>query len=1009
MATSTNPFEEYPTRRPQRDDWEDWEDDSDSAVHTDDLLVDLSGATVDKSNKPLSQQHHSSVHRPIRVKSKGRQKAQNVKAGIKVVTDMSKFRFQTSQQQQLKSANRSARDETRGKFVDTTALLALEGEPTSASIGSFSWLKKKPGNMRKEVLGKKTAQDASSDLSPAAGPIVIGIAVPSDDVSRHQVSPQTAVLETPLGMGVHPQRQATNAGYTQAQTPQQQQRSVWSPDTEESDSPYSSRRAASSIYSQPSMYGIPPRGSDAPPVPAVPATFKSQQSMGAARTEDDDEMDTPCTLFEEDGSPQATRKSYRPKATTVSPDSAASRSHGWWDHITTPFAQSNPFRMQAQETGASSSTAPPPPPQPQPQDWWAGVDEKKARQTERASGPSGLAIITPQYTAQSTATSHSGASRAETHSEKAQILRQENESPTEQPPPYSPPKESHNHQVKYQAIFPPSHGSTSQAIPSPGPVTPNLPGTMTSQGAIKLADIPLTPADPRAMPPAVLPDRPIGAYAIGDHFHDARGPAWKSERQRRRHEKEEAVARKAGGFWRGRGCISSDGCFGRTGREGRKRRRVCLGVCGGVIALIILAVVLGVVLTRKAMGVTQSAQEAEEASIWLNITDFPPIPTGVLTVAGPENIRAESGCLDNTTETAWACSLPKEEHDSVAPYLPNQPEFVFQIQYDNDTRALWNITDPEDQPKDANSEDSETGLTRRRVLTAPGISPKPEPPSTKEMVFLGNTTDKIQSDNKAGEPTPFYISLIPSVDEPVGLNILGRRQGFNNAIGGANDNGTADSDLADLLPAPVSNPDGTGAAARLFPLARQQPLRLFDRGLDTEHYGFYTYFDKRTYLTDKDDPVSADKDGGARLSEAKFVATFTETRFLVQIWTRRTNATELLLADRNRGRDVEDDDADAEDSNNDDGTEDSSTRPGTMPYPVTVVEDMHGGNPTKKTSFYFGVDDGQVNTTVAGLVGVDRGFRGTLVNPMARADRALGGVDGGTGGCACEWRNFRER
>ena len=998
MATTNTPFEKPTTSQSQRDDWEDWEDDdSDTTVNKGDLLVDLSDVAAEKSSKSATP-HRFSVQKPMRIKSKGRQKAQNAKAGIKVVTDMSKFRRQTPQQQ-MRSANRSAHDEARGKFVDTTALLALEGEPTSASIGSFSWLKRKPGNMRKDVLGKKTTQDASSDLSPAAGPIVIGIAVPSDDVSRHQVSPQTAILETPLGAGGQPQRQATttnNNGNVQALTPQQQQRSVWSPDTEESDSPYS-RRAASSVYSQPSMFGAPTKASYTPPVPALPATFKHQQSTaGASHADDDDEMDTPCTLFEEDGSPQATRKSYRAKGTTISPDSAASRSHGWWDHITTPFAQSNPFKMQAQETGASSSSAP--------QDWWSGVDEKKAKQTG-ASGPSGLAIITPsaiqqqQNATQSTATSsrNPASEKVETYSEKAQILRQENEFPGEEPPPYSPPKEAPNHQVKYQAIFPPSHASTSQAIPSPGPATPNMPGTMTSQGAIKMADIPLTPSEPRTVPSAVLPDRPIGAYVIGDHFHDASGKAHKSERQRRRHEKEEVIARKAGGYWRGRGCIPVEGCFGRTGREGRKRRRVCLGICGGILAVIILAIVLGVVLTRKALGSTQSAEEAEEASIWLNITDFPPIPTGVLTIAGPENVKAESGCVVNSTETSWTCSLPKEEHDSVAPYLPNQPEFIFQIQYDNDTRALWNISDPSKRPEEDDSEESRTDLGRRGIITAPGISPKPEPPSVDDMTFLGNTTDEIKSDNKAGEPTPFYISLLPSVDEPVGLNVLNRRQGFNNAIGGAQENGTANSDLSDILPAPASNPDGTGAPARLFPLARQQPLRLFDRGLPTEHYGFYTYFNKRTYLTDKDDAVSADKDGGARLSEAKFVTSFTETRFLVQMWTRKTNTTELLGG----GAPTKSDDDESS------STPSPSSRPGTMPYPVTVVEDMHGGNPTKKMSFYYGVDDQQVNTTVAGLITVDKGFRGTLVNEMAKADRALGGVDGGTGGCKCEWQNFR--
>lgn len=985
MPVTTNLFEQASAGRAQRDDWEDWEDweddDSETGLYTNDLLVDLSDGTTGQSSK--GTQHRFSVQKPMRVKSKGRQKAQNAKAGIKLVTDMTKFRRSASQQQQAQLANRGDQNETRGKFVDTAALLALEGEPTSASVGSFSWLKRKPGNLRKDKLGKKATHHTSSDLSPAARPIVIGISVPSDDISSHQVSPQTAVLETPLDVEGHPLRQATKAGYDPSLTPQQQ-RSVWSPDTEESESPYS-RRAASSVYSQqPGMFGGSTKvAPDAPPVPALPATLKFRQSMGATAVDadDDDDVDTPCTLFEEDGSPLATRKSYRPRGATVSPDSAAtSRSHGWWDHVTTPFAQSNPFRQQAQETGSSSSDAP--------QDWWSGVDEKKTKPMRS----SGLMILTPSMTEQQQATQPTASSsrnatssnRSETHAEKAQILQQENETPSDEPPPYSPPKATP--QVKYQAILPPSHTANPKAIPSPGLVSPGLSGTMTSQGAISMSEIPLTPSGMRAVPPAVLPDRPVGSYVVGDHFLDASGKSHKPERQRRRHEKEEAVARKVGGFWRGRGFMSSDGCFGRTGREGRQRRRVCLGIFGGVLAAIILIVVLVVILTRKG-----AADQTPESSIWLNLTDFPPIPTGVLTVAGPDNVKAVSGCLVNSTETAWTCSLPKEDQDSVAPFLPNQPEFIFNIQYDNDTRALWNVSEAQ-QPEPTSTEDSGTELDRRSIVTAPGITPIPDPPSVAEISFLGNTTDDIESDEKAGEPTPFYISLLSTVDETVGPSALGRRQGFNNAIGGSEDNGTANSGLSGILPAPKSNSDGTGAPARLFPLAKQQPLRLFDRGLETEHYGFYTYFDKRTYLTDKDDAVSADKDGGSRLADARYVVTFTETRFLVQMWTRRVNTTELLGNGTTPGTD---------------GTSVFSM-PGTMPYPITVVEDIHGGNPTKKMTFYYGVDaDQQINTTQAGLITIDKGFDGTVVNDRSEADLTLGGVDGGTGGCKCEWQNFR--
>ncbi|KAI0457747.1 hypothetical protein F5B21DRAFT_70543 [Xylaria acuta] len=966
---STNPFAaSYSSPKGDtKDEWEDWDVDSDDSASTSDadgILIDLSGNNLEdkkrKSCKPAGSRftQRRSVQLP-RVKSRARQKAQNAKAGITLVTDMSLFH----QAGAVANAN-------KGRFADTPALRALEGNASSPSIGSFAWLKRKPGN----ALGNKkstilTAEDHSADLSPNARPIVIGISVPSDDVGSHQVSPQTAVIETPMDM-----RSFSHKAGGKAPTPQQL-RSIWSPDTEVSGSPQSSRRAVSSIYSQYNPFEISKMASDAPPVPELPAAMKFKQ-VGGSQDHDDEDGGTPCTPFEEDGSPVARRKSQKPKPIMVTPGSASSRAHGWWDHVTTPFTpqSNNPFKIQQQQTGYSSTSTP--------YEWWSGHDEKAGS----SSKTSHLTIDIP-------ANQRQGGSSEQSHSEKARILLEESRpnASNDAPPPYEYPKTQSDAKVAFSQPY-----VNSQPIPSPGPMTPGLPGTMTSQGGINLADIPLTPSGVRPVPGAVLPDRAAGSYRTGDQFYEARGKWNKTERQRRRHEKEDVIARRVGGFWRGRGCMPEEGCFGRTGREGRKRRRVCLGIFGGIIAAIILIVVLVVVLTKRAMspatgtgtgtGTGSGHHETHVAPDlrFLNLTDFPPMPTGVVTVAGPNNSVAVSGCFtdDKTPSTAWSCALPKEDHDSVSPYNPTQPEFIFQIQFDNNSQALWKLADEAEKPKN----------DRRSFMTDPDFEPKPAPPSLEEMRFLGNTTDNIKSDRKEGEPTPFFISLLESVDKTVGANVLTRRQG--NAISGSSGNGTQSFNLSDILPPPELNPDGTGAPARLFPLPIQQPVRLFDRDLPTEHYGFYTYFDKKIYMVNSQKRDPADEDGGVPIEDANWLVTFAQTRFLVKIWTRMGNTTHLLGA--------------GDQSVNLTAT--PSVQPGSMPYPVTVIEDMHGGDQSKKTDFAYAVRrNGEIDRANATGVVADLEFKGTLVNGRVdHADLSLGGVDGGTGGCKCEWVNFEK-
>ncbi|KAI0470129.1 hypothetical protein F4859DRAFT_485721 [Xylaria cf. heliscus] len=961
---STNPFATSYTspKDNTKDEWEDWDADSDDSASTskaDGILIDLSGIedTTRKSQKPVSSRltQRRSVHLP-RVKSRARQKAQNAKAGITLVTDMSLF-HQAS----------AATNANKGKFADSPALRALEGNASSPSIGSFAWLKRKPEN----ALGNKksmmiTAEDHTADLSPNARPIVIGISVPSDDVGSHQVSPQTANIETPMDT----QSFSHKAG-GKAPTPQQL-RSIWSPDTEVSDSPQSSKRAVSSIYSQYNPFEASRMASNAPPVPELPASMKYKHT-GASQDHDEEDGSTPCTPFEEDDSPVARRKSQKQKPNTLTPGSASSRSHGWWDTVTTPFTPqpNNPFKAQQQQTGSSSTSTP--------HEWWSGQNEKAGS----SSKASHLTINIP-------ASQGEGGANEQSHSEKARILLEESQSnaSNDAPPPYEYPKSQSDAKVTFVQPY-----VSSQPIPSPGPMTPGLPGTMTSQRGINLADIPLTPSGVRPVPSAVLPDRAAGSYRTGDQFYEARGKANKTERKRRRHEKEDVMARRLGGFWRGRGCVPEEGCFGRTGREGRKRRRMCLGILGGVIAAIILIVILVVVLTKRAMSpATGAGAGADTGSghhgthvkpdlTFLNLTGFPPMATGVLTVAGPNNSVAVSGCFtDNTPSTAWSCALPKEDHDSVSPYSPTQPEFIFQIQFDNNSQALWQLADEAEKPKN----------DRRSFVTDPGFEPDPAPPSLEEMRFLGNTTDNIKSDRKEGEPTPFFISLLNAIDQTVGPNTLSRRQG--NAISGSSGNGTQRFNFSDLLPPPVLNPDGTGAPARLFPLPVQQPVRLFDRDLPTEHYGFYTYFDKKIYMVNNQKRDQADVDGGVPIEDANWLVTFAQTRFLVKIWTRMGNTTQLLNA------------GDLTVNH----TATPSIQPGSMPYPVTVIEDMHGGDQSKKTDFSYAVlRNGGIDRANATGVVADLSFKGTLVNGrINHADISLGGVDGGTGGCKCEWVNF---
>ncbi|POR34847.1 tRNA N6-adenosine threonylcarbamoyltransferase, mitochondrial [Tolypocladium paradoxum] len=1008
---------DHPVARPRGDvqGWEEWEDDE--AV----TPVDGGERVLIQPPPPAATRTRGSVKSSAlrasrrssakikRLKSRQRQKAQNAKAGIRLITDMTAFKRNNHVAHQVRATNGQP-----AKFVDAAALKALEGEPSSASVGNWNWLKRDKTQSPDSATPQQSARTLDQELSPEDRPIVIGISLPSEDMVDREISPQTATVDARQAP-LHGQNRAAaqplgGRNPSSLDEDAHVHRSVWSPDTPDTTHSFNSSRVASTNYSQAAMSGQL-NTDKAPPVPALPETYMKTRQQKlinlelCGNTQGEDDSGSPCTLFEEDGisTPQ---KHTLGKGLGISPDSATSRSQGWWDHVVTPFVDKT-FSFSSRKVKMDS-------PKEEPKSAWSGCDvnvkpaEQRSLQVPKVlvqapivRAPTPRRTPSPRSDVHATEESEASSSRAVppsnggTLTEKHHRIFVAEDVPRDQPPPYSPPKkELVAAPARYRAVFPPGHPLQAQFPPSPGPASPGLAATMTSQGATQMTSLPSAPSIRSQTPPTIggpLPTRPLGTYLPQDHAHAASGRAHKVERRRRRHEKEEVVARRLGGFWRGRCCVPAAGCFGRTGREGRKRRRVWMAIWVGIMALMILIIVLAVVLTRH-----HGSDELH--SIWVNLTDFPPMPTGVLTVVGPDNAVSKRVCTEPST--LWSCSLPKDQHGSVAPYKANQPTVIMQIQWDNSTRNAWNISEPASGPVDVevprkgrSGASFASGVLReRRPLD--GFTPDPSAPDFKETWFLGNSTDDIKSNRKAGEPTPFYISLLKSVNDSVGFPTLSRR-GPSTQIG--------NESLSNLLPAPALEADGTPAPAVMLPNPVQQPVRLFDRGLPTEHYGFYTHFKRSLFVKSvtipnktNDGNIPLDEDGGCRKNEADYLVTWGEARVLVQIWTRSLELNTSALVRPDPGRGI--------------GGTGALVRPGTMPYPVTVTLDTHGGNPKKKLVWDWPMDKRQkLNLDKPELLANDMGIGGTWINPRGTGDAKLGGFDGGTGGCKCQWVNWVNR
>jgi len=1115
------------------------------------------------SSKPASRTNtrkldkRYSVHKPTRDKSKGRQKKQNAQAGIKLVTTFSRHQA-ASPPVQLQPSKTMPH---MGLFVDWAALQALTGDSTQSS-GKFWRSKSKkskglglmrapetmpsipagssgPGSSNLMNVPQRQNQSnlmvspvrPSEDLSPNDRPIMIGLSIPSSDVSQHSLSPQTASSDTSKIIRSYDRTHQTPDTPTIIITPAQEAYG-WSPIN-------TRPRPASSIYSQVVNGEDVYTSRGAPPVPTVPASVlrDEQQRVAAQKSyfspdsdistswEDEDSSDlsksrvmSSCTVFEEDESPIIARTARAVsinagtnKHASVSTVGTRRRSKGWWNYITTPFlTRSNTFANQSPQdehppalpslaiaaakareverddkswekqfsplTPETSTTI-------QSDPWWT-VDPKVSKvagespvlqetrhkvQESTGSLPiilsevAGFGAVSSVSSLASDDSPHLNSTRSVDENindravpvlsdapvartiqsnnpfvqprmedleessntspssrgpvvQHAQITvlqraqlppvhRTQSPSGTPPPPPYSP---SPARNPRYRAVFPPGHGLNIQQPASPGPISPGMQQAMASSGAIPMSTVPLAAQERRPINlnssyPAELPPRQERMFFTTEHLQNGSKKAKKAkkaEAKRRRHEKEDAIAQKAGGWWRGRGCIPKKGCYGRKGAEGRKKRRWIWGLVLLFLLMLILIIVLATMLTRKPSASIEPSQ-------WANLTGFPPIFTGLSTVIRPDNPVTNTGCV--FPATVWSCSLPKEVQASVAPNQRDQPNFLLHIQWDNSSSAndtFKNVTgNPNLGTRAVGGNAVSAGqfikgilLRARQIVT---FVPSPPAPSFGDGFFLGNTTDNIVSSNKAGEPTPFFISFLPTSNSSTSKRSLVERQSPDNS---------SDSfpNISSIIPAPSLNSDGTAQAANLFPLPTQQPIRLYDRGLPTEHYGFYTYFDRSIFLKSLDllnssnlatGAVPDDENGGARESEAAFRCTWAQTRFLVQMWTRKNTTARLLNGTHTASKDSAHD----------------FSQPGSFPYPITISIDRHGGNPDTKMLYCYSMDDREgIVKGSAKFHPEARDFGGTLINPAALLfdpsqppDPTLGGFDGGNGGCGCAWQNWQ--
>lgn len=430
-------------------------------------------------------------------------------------------------------------------------------------------------------------------------------------------------------------------------------------------------------------------------------------------------------------------------------------------------------------------------------------------------------------------------------------------------------------------------------------------------------------------------------------------------------------------------------------------RRFFWPLAAGVSAMLLLMIVLMVVF------IPQHHADMPVQASWVNLTGFPALPVGISTVVEPKSTQARDTCV--APSKMWSCATPGQEISSI-------PNFRFEIRFrngtlpKNETMVEISSTSTTKRWQDSSALHK---FIRRSLWSDYLYSASPSAPSQRDQEFLGQYADNVSAPYN-GEETPFYMSLLnaAALSSPRS-KLQVRDESFSYPYPDASDAGqtNASTTTTDDIPNATKLADGKPVAQALYPHATAQPLRLFDRGKDSEHYGFYTYFDRSIYINSLTANISSSEKltSNVALADASAVCTFSQTRFLVQIWTRKP----LINNDPNSANSI---------TSASNSTANDTTAPGSFPYAVTMTLDRHGGSASKKGVYCYGLDsEHHVVDSAKIWLAEDRAAGGTIVNAasvpsatssssssstVSKRDTEYSGIDGGTGGCGCAWQNW---
>lgn len=351
--------------------------------------------------------------------------------------------------------------------------------------------------------------------------------------------------------------------------------------------------------------------------------------------------------------------------------------------------------------------------------------------------------------------------------------------------------------------------------------------------------------------------------------------------------------------------------------------------------IITIAIVSALVATMRPRGTATTIKSS--------LSGFPVLPAGLAQIL-PQGVPESPSTACVLPKTLWSCDLPPDTLFPTLGGVKGLPNFTFTIRVRNTTTAPDSVAE---------------------------WAPFPERiPDDSEYAKLADV-DGIQSDNKSGEKTPFYISLQTDKKPIVARDIdsVGAESASQELESVETESAGHGLDTKRSRRS-ISRRQAAKIPSQMLPgTLLNQPLRLFDRGLESEHYGFFVYY-KKTINVLAADPSSvspfteaSDADGGvAAIVTGGQEVTWENTRFRVAIWTKKRTSGQMDVIGSEGQR----------------LSSQIGAFDGSFPYPVSVIEDRNGDN----GQIWYGKKNFQAATIVKEEAGKI---------------------------CSCEWRNWRSR